>query len=55
MTSYHGFIPIGETLPSVLKEICRRAEFRLRLEAEQGHPISDEAFLEIAERDGGKL
>ena len=55
MSSDHGFTCISEILPGVLKEISRRAELRLRLEAEQGQPLSDEAFLEIAERDGVKL
>lgn len=55
MSPDHGFTHIGEILPGILKEVSRRAELRLRLEAEHGHPISDEAFLEIAERDGVKL
>ena len=55
MTSNHGFTPIGEILPGVLKDISRRAELRLRLEAEHGHPISDETFLDLAGRDGVKL
>ncbi len=55
MSSDHGFTHISDILPEVLKEISRRAELRPRLETEQGHSISDEAFLEIAERDGRKL
>ena len=55
MSIAHGFTQIGETLPGLLKEIARRAELRLRLEAEQGHHIRDEAFLELAERDGLEL
>jgi hypothetical protein len=45
--------PAGSVLGGVLKEIARRVELRQRLEAEQGAPISDEAFLEVAERTGG--
>lgn len=55
MSPNHGFAPIGEILPGALKGISSRAELRLRLEAEQGHPISDEAFRNIPERDGAKL
>ena len=55
MSSDHGFTHISDILPGVLKEISRRAELRPRLEAERGQPISDEAFLELAERDGVKL
>ncbi len=54
--SPHGqfdFIHVGEVLRDVLKEITRRGELRERLEAERGGPISDEEFLEIAERSGG--
>lgn len=47
------FESVGSVLGGVLKEISRRVELRQRLEAEQGGPISDEAFLEIAERTGG--
>jgi hypothetical protein len=39
----------------VLKEIARRAELRLRVEAELGRQVSDEDFLAIAERDGETL
>lgn len=55
MTDGEGFQPIGNILPGVLKEISRRAELRLRLEAEQGRPINDETFLDIAGRDGVEL
>jgi hypothetical protein len=47
------FEPAGSVLGGVLKEIARRVELRQRLEAEKGAPISDEAFLEVAERTGG--
>ncbi|HRB81314.1 MAG TPA: hypothetical protein PK614_03560 [Nitrospira sp.] len=47
------FTPVGSVLGGVLKEIARRVELRQRLEGEQGVPISDEAFLEIAESTGG--
>lgn len=55
MTSPDGFTHIGEIVPSVVKEISRRAELRSRLEAEQGRPISDETFLDIAGRNGEEL
>ena len=48
----HGFTHIRDILPGVLKEIARRAELRLRLEAERGQPLSDAEFLHIAEHDG---
>ena len=48
-----GFVRAGEILPDVFKEIARRLELRARLEAERGGPMSDEEFLEIAERSGG--
>ena len=41
--------PLGD----LLKEIVRRAELRPRLEAELGKSLSDEEFIEIAERTGG--
>ena len=41
--------PLGD----LLKEIIRRAELRPRLEAELGKSLSDEEFIEIAERTGG--
>ena len=55
MTPHRGFTHIGDILPGVLKEISRRAELRLRLEAEQDRPINDETFLDIAGRDGVEL
>ncbi len=48
-----GLEPIRQVLGDVLKEVGRRAELRRRLEAERGGPISDEEFLEMAERSGG--
>ena len=47
-----GLVHVGEVLTDVLKELARRVELRQRLEVEHG-PISDEKFLEIAERTGG--
>jgi hypothetical protein len=55
MSIDHGFTQIGETLPGVLKEISRRAESRLRLEAEWGRPLTDQEFLKIAEENGVRL
>ena len=55
MTLANGFAPIGEILPGLIKEIVRRAELRLRLEAEWGRPLNDEEFLAIAKRDGEEL
>lgn len=52
-SSPSGFESVGSVLGGVLKEVARRVELRQRLEAEKGEPISDEAFLEIAERTGG--
>ena len=46
------FVRVGEVLPEVLKQIISRFELRQRLEGERGS-ISDEEFLEIAERSGG--
>ena len=48
-----SFAPVSSVLDGLLKEIARRVELRQRLEAEKGEPISDEAFLEIAECAGG--
>ncbi len=48
-----GFLRAAEIQGDVLKEVMRRSELRQRLEAERGGPISDEEFLEIAERSGG--
>lgn len=47
------FVRVGEVLPDVLKEVMRRSELRQRLETERGGPVSDEEFLEIAERSAG--
>ena len=55
MTPDRGFTHIGDILPEVLKEISRRAELQLRLEAEHGRPINDETFLNLAGRDGIEL
>jgi hypothetical protein len=55
MTSPDGFTHIGEIVPSVVKEISRRAELHTRLEAERGRNVSDEEFLAIAEQDGEQL
>ena len=46
------FVHVGAVLPEVLKEVARRFELRQRLEAE-GSLISDEEFIQIAERTGG--
>ncbi len=51
--SQSGFVRVREVLPDVLKEVMRRSELRQRLEAERCGPVSDEEFLEIAERSGG--
>lgn len=48
-----GFEHVQHGLATVLKEVGRRAELRIRLEAEQGRSISDDEFLLIAERTGG--
>ncbi len=48
----HGFQHIGEIMRGVLKELSRRVELRLRLEAERGQPLTDEDFLAIARKDG---
>lgn len=55
MTGDDGFQHIGEIMPGVLKEISRRVELRLRLEAERGRPLTDEEFLSIARKDGISL
>jgi len=55
MTSPDGFTHIAKIVPSVVKEISRRAELRPRLEAERGRRMSDEEFLAIAEQDGEQL
>ena len=48
-----GFVRAAEIQRDVLKEVMRRSELRQRLEAERGGPISDQEFIEIAERDEG--
>ncbi len=53
MNAGGDFSRVSETLLGVLKEISRRSELRQRLEFERGRPVSDEEFLEIAERSGG--
>ncbi|MDR4468321.1 MAG: hypothetical protein MRJ68_08485 [Nitrospira sp.] len=50
-----GFTPIADTLGDILKEINRRVELRLRLEAEMGRPLTDEEFIAIAERTGVRI
>lgn len=55
MTSNHGFTRMSDILPGVLKEISRRAELRLRLEAEQVRAIHDETFLNLAGWDEVEL
>lgn len=55
MTSDRGFTHLGEILPGVLKEISRRAELGLRLEAERGRSLTDEEFLAIADSEGPAL
>ncbi|MBS0164743.1 MAG: hypothetical protein JSR29_01545 [Nitrospira sp.] len=51
----HRFTPLPYTLGGVLKEIQRRCELRPRLEAEMGRSLTDEEFLVIAERTGGRV
>lgn len=46
---------IGSTIGEVLKEVCRRAELRQRLEAQHGRGLSDEGFLALAEQTGMSL
>ena len=48
-----GFVHIRQVVNAVTKEIARRFEFRNRLEAERGKPVSDEEFLCIAEESSG--
>jgi hypothetical protein len=55
MKESSGFTQIGEILNDVVKEIQRRAELRVRLEAELGRPLSDEEFIVIAERTGLRI
>ena len=50
-----GFVHIGKVVGTVTKEIARRYELRKRLEAEQGRSISDEEFLESAEKTAIKI
>jgi hypothetical protein len=52
MISDNGFTHIGEIVPSVVKEVSRRAELHPRLEAERGRRMSDEEFLAVAECEG---
>lgn len=49
----YDFGHIGQSLATVLKEIARRAELRVRIETERGRAISDDEFLQIAEHTGG--
>ncbi len=49
------FVHVGKVLPEVLKDVIRRFELRQRLEAERGGPISDDEFIQIAERTGIKI
>jgi len=51
----HGFTQISKIIGDVVKEISRRQELRLRLEAEMRRPLSDEEFLAIADRTGLKI
>ncbi len=51
-SSSTGFSAIGEIINYVLKEVRRRSELRPRLEAELGHPLTDEEFITIAESTG---
>ena len=48
-----NFAPASSVIHGLMKEIARRVELRQRLEAEQGRQISDEEFLQIADRTGG--
>ena len=50
-----GFTPISDILCDVIKEVGRRAELRSRLEAEMGRPLSDEEFIEQAQKKGLSL
>ncbi len=50
-----GFTPISDILCDVIKEVARRAELRSRLEVEIGRPLSDEEFIELAEKTGMRI
>ena len=47
-----ALVRVSDVLGDVVKEIARRFELRQRLEAERS-AITDEEFLEMAERSGG--
>ncbi len=44
-----GFVHVSVAVADALKEVQRRIELRLRLEAEQRRHLTDEEFLRIAE------
>ena len=50
-----GFTQIGDILREVIKEVHRRTELRPQLEAEIGRALSDEEFIEIAEKMGLRI
>ena len=52
LDSESRFLRVGQVLPEVLKEVVYRFELRQQLDAERSS-ISDDEFLEIAERTGG--
>jgi hypothetical protein len=49
-----GFTHIRDIIPGVMKEIVRRIELRERLEAESGRPLTDDEFLQRADRGGSE-
>jgi hypothetical protein len=55
MKELDGFTHFRESLKETSKEIARRVELRPRLEAELGHALTDEEFIEIAESNGVKI
>lgn len=50
-----GLECIGSIADGVFKEILRRAELRIRLEAEMQRLLSDEEFIAIADRTGMRI
>ena len=50
-----GFTQIGDILCEVVKEVHRRTQLRPRLEVEIGRPLSDEEFIELAEKRGMRI
>lgn len=54
-TENSGFSHIGDIIRDVVKEIYRRDELRPRLEAEIGRTLTDQEFIEHAEKTGPKI